>query len=802
MPSSYYSFNSYWNTSTYPSGNYPVTIEVKDASGNVLSVSTKNLTISSDIKPSKLLRGQISVDKQSLLHGEPVAITYNVTNIGNVDLSEINLSIPIVHVVELTAYDTLTDQTALPMGSTYTNTQQLDTQNYSAKDYLVILRANISGVEETLASTYFRVEGAPSAPSLYSPKQGEDVETLTPGLIVNNASDPNDDQLTYEFELYSDSSLTNLIASSGTIPEGTNTTSWQLPIELQENAVYYWRARAYDGRLYGEWMSPASFRVNLVNEPPTAPTLSSPADNYNVDSLTPVLTVNNASDPDSSNLTYNFELALDVDFTQIVSSVIGISEGQGTTSWQVPISLNENTSYYWRAQADDWLIEGPWMTPARFFVNTANDAPTAPTIITPSNGSEIITLSTHIVVSNSTDPDSANLTYIFEVDTAMTFDSPNLIRSASIPEGAGTTSWNIANLADNTYYYVRAKASDGSAESQWSGVVGFFVNTINEPPATPVLANPSDGSGVNVFNPTLSVHNSSDIDRDALTYEFEIYEDISLTSLVLRATNIQETSQITSWTVLTNLTENKTYYWRARAFDGELYSGWMPTASFMVNTANDAPSAPTLHLPAEGSSLDTLYPTLSVYNASDPDSDALTYDFEIYSNGVLIKSIMGIPQNISGITSATLIEALSDNTTYNWRVRAYDGDRYGAWMDMATFSIHLPVSNITATIDFDPNTLNKKSNGKWVVVYIELPQGYNVNNIIISSVLFEGTIPVEPWPYSIGDYDKDGIPDLMVKFNRSSVINILPNGDNVIVHVTGMVGTTTFEGVDIIRVIP
>jgi len=801
LPGQQTELKTYWNTSINPPGIYPVTLEVKDSTGVVLSISTTNITITDAIKPSKLLKGQISVDKQSLLQGEPVAITYSVTNIGNINLNQIDLSILTVHVVELTAYDTLTDQTSLQMGQTYTNTQNLSTNNYTAKDYLVILRAKISGVEETLAGTYFRVEGAPSAPSLNLPHDGSDIETYTPVLTVNNASDPNNDDLTYQFELYSDNALTTLVSSSGVISEGENITSWLVPINLQENQTYYWRARAYDGRLYGEWMMPASFRVNLTNEPPTSPTLSSPADNSEVDTLTPILTINNSYDPDSTNLTYNFEVALDADFTQLVASQIGVFEGEGKTSWQVPINLNENTYYYWRCQADDWFIEGPWMTTARFFVNTANDAPSSPSIISPSNNSEITALSADITISNSTDPDSTNLTYIFQIDTVNTFDSPNLIRSENIPEGQGTPTWHIDNLNDNTYYYIRAKASDGLSESQWSEVTGFFVNTVNDPPTTPVLANPSDGSGVNVFTPTLSVHNSTDIDRDVLTYEFELYQDAAMTNLVASITGIEETPEITSWTVPVNLTENNTYYWRARAYDGEFYSNWMTLASFMVNTANDAPSAPTLHSPSEGSSLDTLNPALSINNASDPDSDTLTYDFEIYTNGTLIQSITGIPQDISGITSVTLTTALSDNTTYNWRVRAYDGDRYGAWMDMTTFSTHLPVTNITATINFDPNTLNKKDNGKWVVVYIELPTGYNVSNIQISSILLNGTIHAEAWPYSIGDYDKDGIPDLMIKFKRADVINLLPNGDRVQLLVNGTVGTTTFEGVDTIRVI-
>lgn len=66
----------------------------------------------------------------------------------------------------------------------------------------------------------------------------------------------------------------------------------------------------------------------------------------------------------------------------------------------------------------------------------------------------------------------------------------------------------------------------------------------------------------------------------------------------------------------------------------------------------------------------------------------------------------------------------------------------------------------------------------------------------------EGTIPAEKQPYAIGDNDKDGIQNLMVKFPRQSVIPLLPNGASVPVHVTGKVGTTPFEGVDLIRVIP
>jgi hypothetical protein len=136
-----------------------------------------------------------------------------------------------------------------------------------------------------------------------------------------------------------------------------------------------------------------------------------------VDTTLPVLTINNATDPDSSNLTYNFVVALDPDFVNIVDQQIGLFSGPGSTSWQVTVPLLENSWYFWKAQADDWLITGPWMTTTQFFVNTANEAPSAPVIIDPIDNSETTSPDVLITVSNSSDPDSAVVTYLFEVDS-------------------------------------------------------------------------------------------------------------------------------------------------------------------------------------------------------------------------------------------------------------------------------------------------------------------------------------------------------------------------------------------------
>jgi hypothetical protein len=388
------------------------------------------------------------------------------------------------------------------------------------------------------------------------------------------------------------------------------------------------------------------------------------------------------------------------------------------------VMLAEDVRYYWRSQADDWTVTGSWSNPVEFVVNTGNNAPSAPAFIAPVNGTEMTTTSLDIVLQNSTDPDSTVITYSIELDRVRTFDSPALTRAVMIPQGQGTTLWRALELLDNTGYFVRAKASDGAAESDWSGVTEFFVNTRNDEPSAPVPANPSNGAGVNVFTPTLSVQNATDVDRDVLTYDFEVYGDAALTAPAAAAVaGVAETPGLTSWTVSATLQENRTYYWRARAFDGALTGEWTSPLSFTVNTGNDAPGEPTILSPAEGSSVDTVMPALTVLNATDPDSSRLTYEFEVFYGSALIWSTNGIAEGTAGSTSAVLSVALNDNTDYSWRCRANDGQRVGPWTAMTGFTVHMPQTGITVDIEVEPETLSRKNKGNWVVVEIELPMG-------------------------------------------------------------------------------
>jgi len=130
------------------------------------------------------------------------------------------------------------------------------------------------------------------------------------------------------------------------------------------------------------------------------------------------------------------------------------------------------------------------------------------------------------------------------------------------------------------------------------------------------------------------------------------------------------------------------------------------------------------------------------------------------------------------------------------------------WINGGTALLKISDLRIQATIDIDPDTLNLMSKGRWIAAYIELPEGYDVAGIDASTILLNDAIPAESRPIAIGDYDSDGIPDLVLKFDRAEVIEYILNSGitdkfmRVTLTITGKLNDgTPFQGSNTIRVI-
>jgi len=343
----------------------------------------------------------------------------------------------------------------------------------------------------------------PSAPTLASPPDGDTVTGRRPILTVNNAFDPDAiDNLTYFFEVYSNSGLTTLVASSAAVNQGSGTTSWTVNIDLQDSTTFWWRCRAFDGQAYSPWMSTKSFTVATLgtgtNNPPSAPTAFLPTNRDTVAAIRPALTVINSTDPDPGEvLVYEFQVFADSNLTNLVTSEGSVNQGNTYTSWTVNLDLQDSTIYWWRCRAFDGQAYSPWMA-ARSFVVLSGPVTvdsTAPVVKGPKNRERVAPGQAKLKVYPDSRPGSV---YFFELanDTFMTgaIASPGIIPSP----GDTVVEWTTPNSLTPGIYYWRSRVYRSSAYSDWSQVVSFEVANFN-PYAYPNPFKPSEGATVITF---------------------------------------------------------------------------------------------------------------------------------------------------------------------------------------------------------------------------------------------------------------------------------------------------------------
>jgi len=143
----------------------------------------------------------------------------------------------------------------------------------------------------------------------------------------------------------------------------------------------------------------------------------------------------------------------------------------------------------------------------------------------------------------------------------------------------------------------------------------------------------------------------------------------------------------------------------------------------------------------------------------------------------------------------SMVETSDGGYAMAGRTESYGAGGYDFWL------VKLAPFKILALVDIDPDTLNLKSNGQWITAYITLPEGYNVEDIVLETVEVEG-IPAEWSEIQNGVY--------MAKFDRATVQSSLTNEPDhesapkfydLTLTVTGKVAGTPFEGSDTITVL-
>ena len=432
----------------------------------------------------------------------------------------------------------------------------------------------LTNLDEFQGGTDPNVFDGPTAPVLVDPIAGAETEA-SPDLLVDNATDPNGDALTLDYEVFSDAALTTLVTGATVAQDASGQTTWKVDVALPENTLHWWRARAADALADGPWAPAEEFFVNAVNEPPTAPTAASPLDGELVASLAPTLQMGASTDPDGDAVTYTFEVA-DAPDGAVLASATDLLDGGSLVEWTVDVTLTEDVMVWLRGRAtDEHGLSGDW-SPWIGFLPTADDgAPAGLAWIEPADGDVLGTASPVLAAGGAVDPEGAALVYVFEVVGGAT--SPDL------PETEGVAYWDLQDagisLTEDAEVELRVRAGDGAVWSGWEAIT-VFVNAEDATPSVPVLVAPADGTGVGEERPLdLTAAWSADPDLDLLRYDFVVARDEELTDVVAEISgldggnaSVDGTGEVT-WPLSAALPAG-TLFWSARATDGALTSEW------------------------------------------------------------------------------------------------------------------------------------------------------------------------------------------------------------------------------------
>lgn len=194
---------------------------------------------------------------------------------------------------------------------------------------------------------------------------------------------------------------------------------------------------------------------------------------------------------------------------------------------------------------------------------------------------------------------------------------------------------------------------------------------INHAPTTPLLQSPVAGSEVPSAMPNLVIQNATDEDGDVLTYHVEISQ---AGEVVYSVDQLAAAGETTTVAVNVALEENGTFFWTVQATDGEMKSD-VSSASFVVNSLEEAPSVPALSAPINGESIDGL--GVLSWGASvdpDPNDHVITYRVEValdesFSQVVDTESVSALEMSLGAFAAYA---DLDDGATYFWRVAALD----------------------------------------------------------------------------------------------------------------------------------
>jgi hypothetical protein len=533
-------------------------------------------------------------------------------------------------------------------------TKEVTDFNDDGTEYYWRVKArNVSGWGSWSGARSFINMSEPSAPSLSSPQDGDEV----PGTSVTFKWEASEGATKYLLEVNTDPNwgkkTSKFYGDVGNVTEYKDTG-------YPDNVVtYYWRVLAGNEAGWG----PPSSTWSFIN---AGPTLISPEDGEAV----PGTSVTFKWEASEGATKYLLEVNTDPDWSKETSKFYG-NMGD-ITEYEDTGYPNDGTIYYWRVRAGN---EAGWSSRSetRRFINTSVEEPLAPTLTSPEDGAKIFGTAVTLVWGASERADN----YWLEVNSSSSWDKAARKFSGCVGDVTEYEDTGYLNN-DNTYYW-RVRAGNVSGWSSWSE--GWsFINTSRPAPA---LTSPEDDEVV----PGKSVTFQWGASAGATTYQLEV--NVKPDSDVNTEPDWGEATRKYKGDVGNVLTkivtgfgdDGRTYYWRVRAGSDAGWSSWSETGSFVNASVEKPSSAPILSSPADGARACGT----SVTFEWKPSSGATNYQLEVNSSPFWDKRTRKYRGSVDDVCTKTVTDFKNDGTRYYWRVRARNTAGWSDWSESLSF---------------------------------------------------------------------------------------------------------------------
>ena len=179
------------------------------------------------------------------------------------------------------------------------------------------------------------------------------------------------------------------------------------------------------------------------------------------------------------------------------------------------------------------------------------------------------------------------------------------IASSDVDADGLPDAWELlhfGDLAAQQFFGNPDQDAFSNVEEYWAG----FDPNVWDGPGAPTLLAPACGSRMASAQPTLLVGNATHPLGSPLSYDFELYGDAAMTTLVASGQAVPAGPGYTAWQVDVPLAEDAEYFWRARAGEaGFPFSGpWTaPACAFTVDVIEGTgPTGPQGPPGADGAS--------------------------------------------------------------------------------------------------------------------------------------------------------------------------------------------------------